>query len=303
MSHTSTLVDDFFQGNTCAVFGGAVVGEGADQGPGSLMSISDCTFLDNQAAEGGALTFDTLTVKVDGSTFLGNVASVDAGALATTNVVGTIVGAPNHFATTVTNSSFLGNVAMADPAAHAVLNGFVGAPGLSFAGGGGALVAYMNGYLNVDHDVFAGNQARAGDGGAILNGDASANLFGISAFVVQTQVTDSAFLGNSATTGNGGAIASETDGLSPASTAASTTLSVIGSTFGGNQAAGAGGAIYLDVSTATIASDLFAVDAAVIGSGIDAQASLVDGYASSDPRARAALKSSNLFLGDGLSLA
>ena len=302
VSHTSILVGDYFQGNTCAVFGGAVVGEGADQGADSLMSISGCTFVANQAAEGGALTFDTLTIKIDGSTFLGNVATVDGGALATTNVVGTIVGAPNAFATTVTNSSFLGNVAEDDPAAHVTLDGFTGAPGLNFAGGGGALTTYINGYLNVDRDVFTANRALNGDGGAILNGDSSANLFGISAYAVRTQVSNSVFLGNSATHGNGGAIASETDGLSPGSTVNSTVLSVTGSTFAANEARGAGGAIYLNVSAATISSDAFVLDSAPAGSGIAAQASQVDGFASSDPRARAALQSLNAFLIDGLSL-
>jgi predicted outer membrane repeat protein len=270
ISHTSTLVNDNFQGNTCAVFGGAVVGEGAYQGSNSTMSIVGSTFAHNQAAEGGAIVIDTLTVSVDSSTFLNNVASVDAGALATTNVVGTIVGAPNNFATTITNSSFVGNVCQADPGAHAVLNTFVGSPGLNFAYGGGALVAYMNGYLNVDSDSFIGNETLNGEGGAILNGDASANLFGISAFVVQTKVTRSTFIGNVAVNGNGGAIASESDHLSPVtSTIPPNTLIVSGSTFLGNFAADDGGAIYIESTTATIGpSDVYLLDFATDGDNV-----------------------------------
>ncbi len=302
VSHTSILTNDYFQGNTCAVFGGAVVGEGADQGPNSYMSISACTFVGNQGGEGGALVFDTLTIRITGSTFEGNVATVDAGALATTNVVGTIVGAPNNFQTTVTNSTFVDNVAENDPVAHATLNLFAGTPGLNFAGGGGALVTYMNGYLNVDQDQFLGNQTENGDGGAILNGDASANALGVSAYAVQTTVQNSIFIGNSAPKGNGGAIASETDGLSPGSTVSSTVLSVSGSLFSANRAAGSGGAIYLGVSTAEISGNIFAVDVASAGDGIFGEASEVNGFASSNPLARAALKRANAFLADMVSL-
>ena len=302
VSHTSILINDYFQGNTFAVFGGAVVGEGADQGPNSYMSISACAFIGNQGGEGGALVFDTLTIKIDDSTFEGNVAMVDAGALATTNVVGTIVGAPNNFQTTVTNSTFVNNVAEDNAAAHVVLNGFVGAPGLNFAGGGGALVTYMNGYLNVDQDQFIGNQTENGDGGAILNGDASANVYGISAYFVQTKVQNSLFLDNAAPNGNGGAIASETDGLSPGSTVSSTVLAVSGSLFGANRAAADGGAIYLDMSTSEISSNTFAFDWALAGDGIFGEASEVNGFASSSPLARAALKKANAFLADAVSL-
>ena len=48
-----------------------------------------------------AISQPTLPVLVEGSLFINNIATVAAGALATTNVVGTIVGAPNNFVTTV----------------------------------------------------------------------------------------------------------------------------------------------------------------------------------------------------------
>jgi predicted outer membrane repeat protein len=302
ISHTSTLVNDYFQDNSCAVFGGAVVGEGAYQGPNSAMTIQGSTFVHNQAAEGGAIVLDTLTVTIDGCSFLSNVATVDAGAVATTNVVATIAHAPNNFATTISHSLFLDNVCLADPAAHATLNNFVGVPGLNFANGGGALVAYMNGYLNVDHDVFLHNVTQNGDGGAILNGDASANLFGISAFAVQTTVTDSLFLDNQAPNGNGGAIASESDGLSPTSTLQATMLTVYRSTFAGNDSSGNGGAIYLARSAAAIADNLFAFDSASSGAGIYGTSAQVNGLASSDPLAALALKKANTFLGDAVVL-
>ena len=259
VSHTSTLINDTFKDNYCAVFGGAVVGEGASQGTASGMTISRSTFDHNVAAEGGALTFDTLTIKVDRSKFNDNIATVDAGAIATTNVVGTITHEPNHFATTVTNSAFTGNVCLADAAAHQALDFFSGpTPGLNFAFGGGALVAYMNGYINADHDVFSHNSTQNGDGGAILNGHASANLFGVTAYNVETTVTHSQFIGNRAENGNGGAIASEPDNLVSGESVDSQTLNLSGSQFVGNRATGNGGAISLDRSTATLDSTSFA---------------------------------------------
>jgi hypothetical protein len=275
VSHTSFIANDYFQGNTCAVFGGAIVGEGAAQGPTSEMVVQDSTFVGNKAAEGGAITIDTLTVQVTRSNFTDNVATVDAGALATTNVVGTMVGVSNHFATTITDSSFLGNTCEADPAAHTALDNFLHTRGLDFAYGGGALVAYMNGFLNVDHDLFVGNETLNGDGGAILNGNASANLAGISAYDVTTNVTDSIFLGNRAVNGNGGAIASESDNLSPDSTVASTVLSVTGSAFLGNQASGDGGAISLDSTTASLLADSYFFNVAALGDDVHSHKSIV----------------------------
>lgn len=268
ISHTSLVANDYFQGNTCAVFGGAIVGEGAAQGANSTMIVQGSTFVGNQAGEGGAITIDTLNVLVNNSTFLNNIATVDAGALATTNVVGTIVGVTHDYATTVTHSTFIGNVAQDNPTAHTNLDNFNGPFGLDFASGGGALVDYMNGNLNVDHDVFLGNEAQNGDGGAILNGDSSINLGTLSAYAVNTSVTDSLFLDNRALAGNGGAIASESDGLSPNSTPASTVLSVSRSIFLGNQAAGDGGAIYLQATTATLEQDAFLFNLAMLGNDV-----------------------------------
>ncbi len=200
-------------------------------------------------------------------------------ALATTNIVGTLVHVENDYATTITGSTFQGNQAVADPAAHAALDNLSGAPGLDLAQGGGALVTYANGYLHVVNDQFLDNIAWNHDGGAILNGDSSGNLSGISAFAVHTTVEDSTFRGNQALNGNGGAIASESDNLSPTSTSASTVLSATGSTFEKNTASGFGGVFYLDDSTASIsgnktrnnrattANDTYATSTAVVVTG------------------------------------
>ncbi|MDB5318676.1 MAG: exported protein of unknown function [Phycisphaerales bacterium] len=301
-SHTSLVDHCYFQDNTSAVFGGAIVGEGAYQGVDSSMTVSRSTFVHNSAPEGGAIVLDTLTVNIDSCTFTNNQSTVNAGAIATTNVVGTIVGAKNDFATTVTRSTFTDNATQADKSIHDTFFPF---PGINFARGGGALVAYMNGYLNVDHCLFVHNATRDSDGGAILNGNASANigagvLFAgsppITAYVVQTTITDSVFLNNQAPNGAGGAIASESDGVSPLSTAADSRLSVSGSAFAANRSSGNGGAIALSSSSAKINGNLFAFNQGDQGDAIFATHSNINGFASSDPQALASLKANNLFL-------
>jgi predicted outer membrane repeat protein len=156
------------------------------------------------------------------------------------------------------------------------------AAGLDFALGGGALVAYMNGYLNVTSSEFFNNVAQNGPGGAILNGDAAGNnLFGlgVDAFVVSTSVTHCSFGGNQALSGNGGAIASQSDSVfcPPGRTIASTALSVADSLFVGNSATGDGGALYLNDSTSTLHDNLYQSNHAVMGNSILATMSIVNG--------------------------
>jgi predicted outer membrane repeat protein len=315
-SHTSTIDNCYFQDNGCAVFGGAMVGEGAYQGANSEMTITNSTFVHNTAPEGGAIVFDTLTVTIDGCTFTNNVSTVNGGAISTTNVVGTIVGAPNHFATSISNSTFTGNSTLADQHSHDTFFPF---PGINFARGGGALVAYMNGFYNIDHCSFTGNVALQSDGGAILNGNASANIPAgalypgspaITAYAVDTQVTHSVFLDNQAPNGSGGAIASETDGLSPASTNADTRLTLDHSILrdnasgGGGGGNGNGGAIYLCSSTALITKVILqGNDAVLAGNALFGSASVVNGLASSDPLALTTLTQANVLQADDVALA
>ena len=213
-------------------------------------------------------------------------------ALATTNVVDTIVNAayfgPGHvftkFATTISNCQFSHNVAQGDRAQHDALFGGPSA-GLNFAMGGGALLAYMNGYLNVVDSTFRDNVAENGDGGAILNGGAEAqNVFatGADAFDVLTTVVNSTFVGNEAA-GNGGAIASLPGALLTIATrtVANTTVSATSSNFKDNSAAGNGGAIYLGASTATISNNAYEKNHAALGNSLYGVHSIINGSSTS----------------------
>ena len=74
--------------------------------------------------------------------------------MSTTNIVDTIVNAVffggshvfTKFTTTVSNGIFTNNIAQGDQSQHDVMLGGLAA-GFDFPLGGGALVAYMNGYL------------------------------------------------------------------------------------------------------------------------------------------------------------
>jgi hypothetical protein len=291
-AHTGSISTSVFEDNTAAL-GGAIVGEGTFPNENSRLDITDSTFERNTAVEGGAIVFDSLTTIVRNSRFESNVATVTAGALATTNVIDAIANAvffgPLHvfikFATTISSCEFSNNVARGDQAAH---DAFAGGPaaGLNLALGGGALVAYMNGYLNVVDSWFRDNVAENGDGGAILNGRSEAQnalSTGAVAFDVRTTVVNSTFIGNTALTGNGGAIASLPGSILsiPERTVANTTLSAISSDFKANSAGRDGGAIYLDASTATFKTNAYAGNQAALGKSIYGIGSVINGSSTS----------------------
>jgi predicted outer membrane repeat protein len=247
------------------------VGEGTFPNPSSQMNIDQSVFTDNEAIEGGAIVFDSLTASVQETTFQSNHAFVNGGALSTTNVVDTIVytvfGQTTipFFATTIANCQFTANVADGNLTIHDTE--MLGSPDVSkidFALGGGALVTYINGYTDVRNSVFKDNRALGGDGGAILNGaSATVGGFGATAYDVQTTVKNSTFVGNSAPAGNGGAIASLRDPrvyttvdfrVAPRE---NTRMIVDNSDFQSNSTGGKGAGMYFDYSTAQFKNNRF----------------------------------------------
>jgi predicted outer membrane repeat protein len=287
-AHTASIESTTFDSNSAGVFGGAIVGEGTLPNDDSNLDINHCTFVGNTAFEGGAVVFDSQKTTVRNSMFQGNVATVNAGALSTTNVVDTIVNGTffgpaspfTKFGTTVTNCDFINNQTLGDQAAHdSALGGIT--TGLNFAFGGGALVAYMNGYLDVSGSRFLNNVVLGGDGGAILNGRSEAeNVFGsgADAFEVRTTISGCTFRGN-LSAGNGGAVASMPGLLYTLDerTVGSTAVSVTGSIFSKNSAAGFGGGIYLDRSTATIGSNTYGGNQATKGPSLYGVDSVING--------------------------
>jgi hypothetical protein len=272
--HTSTISTTIFDSNSTGLFGGAIVGEGTLPNAQSKMVIDRSLFVGNEAIEGGAIVFDSLTTNITNTVFQANHAFVNGGGLSTTNVVDTIVytvfGLPPDqrpfYATTIANCEFDGNVADGNQTIHDTeMFGGPDLSGIDFALGGGAIVTYMNGYTNVSNSTFNNNQALNGDGGAILNGrSANAGGFGAFAYDVQTTVSNSTFSGNSAPAGNGGAIASLRDPRTNFQIAAreNTRLVVNNSTFQKNSAGLNGGGLYFNYSTANFAKNSFTANTA-----------------------------------------
>lgn len=269
--HTSRISTTVFDSNSTGLFGGALVGEGTFPNPNSQMNIDRSMFTGNEAIEGGAIVFDSLTANVQDTVFQSNHAFVNGGALSTTNVVDTIAYTMSgqttipFFATTIANCQFIANVADGNLTIHDT--GMFGPPDANrgdFALGGGALVTYMNGYADVSNSVFKDNRALGGDGGAILNG-ASARFSESRAIAydVQTTVRNSTFTGNSALAGNGGAIASLRDPRVynkvdfRVAARENTRMIVDNSNFQSNRTGGNGASMYFDHSTARLKDNNF----------------------------------------------
>ncbi|MCB1111514.1 MAG: hypothetical protein H7A37_10545 [Chlamydiales bacterium] len=283
--HTMIVEDTLFERNTSFFFGGAIVSEGTYPNEASKMIIKDSMFRDNFALEGGAVVVDSLDTFIDNTVFRDNVASVNAGALATTNVVNTLFGGPSPYRTTVTDSVFENNIAMGNLDDWNFMNAAIStfAPGLAinFSLGGGAVVNYMNGNLDIHDSLFRNNEALNGDGGAILSGNAVSTVFGnLVAAGVETNITDSVFINNKALNGNGGAIAAESLIGYVAPSRAANIINIQDSNFIRNSASDEGNRIWLQDVNATLNDNR--VLGRVSGSDIYAANSVVNDISSSN---------------------
>lgn len=238
------------------------------------VTVTDSTFTDNQAYNGGALAVTNSKLVVDSSTFTTNAAAGSGGA----------IWADHPTDLTVTDSTFDGNISV-DQGGAVYLDGVIGdgaAPaitGSTFSGnraaneGGGIFVASTGGSpsgvrtLTVDSSTFDGNAGIVG--GAIASDQG------------RVAVTGSTFTDNEATDGAGGAIASGgaiSVGSShftgnAASTyggavAANGPATITGSTFAGNTAGSNGGALALvGDPTPTVTDSTFTGNQADVDAG------------------------------------
>ncbi len=238
-----------FTGNTASASGvGGGAGGGAIYSDNGTLVMTSGTFTDNTAPSGGGGAIEVLygTATLSGGTFTGNVASGGAAiqdALATltlsnstfTSNSGTVfAGAIDNGSSTatVTNCTFTDNTA---PFAGAINN-----------------FNRSEGGLSVSGSTFTGNEATAGQGGAIYN------TLGSSTGV--RTVNNSEFFGNQATSGGGAIYDNPTYGGS----GAGLVLTVSNSTFTLNEATGAsdGGALLNDGGTITLTDSTFSSDEA-----------------------------------------
>ena len=253
---------------------------------GSNITVNNVQFLNNVAnQDGGGMFANNSTIVITSSYFANNSAGTRGGAL---EVLNTFEGSTAHtskISSTIFDSNIsglfggaiVGEGGMPNLASYMDidLSTFVN----NYAIEGGALVTYMNGYLNVSNSSFNKNIARNGDGGAILNGRAGAHGggFQVIAYDVGTTVTNSRFVGNSAPAGNGGAIASLQDNYFLSGDKSNYRLTVTDSDVHANDAGGNGGGIYLNVSTATLTNNNLGGNHAAIGRAIYASQSRLNG--------------------------
>lgn len=276
--HSAYVYSCVFEENSALNFGGAIVVEGTQPNPASKAVVKNSLFFKNSAYEGGAIVVDSETAVVECCRFLKNLAYINGGAIATTNIVSALNAAasrvpivPANYTTTVDDCFFCENLCEANAQLRAVI---LGGPtlGISFPIGGGAITTYLNGLLNVNNSKFYANVSY-GDAGAILNGKSSASnptfvaANALEVYAARTTVNNSEFIDNVAR-GSGGAIASEKDDVVFAPPIvfdpAKIQLNVFSSLFKKNVAYVRGGAIYLNTSTALLIDNCFKCNKALV---------------------------------------
>ncbi|HJT36112.1 MAG TPA: hypothetical protein VJ783_29085 [Pirellulales bacterium] len=168
---TVNLANDIFANNAALDHGGAIT-----NGPGSVLSVVNCSFLGNQAlgqvgsayVEGGAIwntdnTGAGATATVVDCTFIGNRARAADGGKLTGSVLGETAGGAIHSegpdSLTVRNSTFVDNQAIAGNGGDG--SQASGAYRIDWAHGG-AIVNDGGQYFAADGCTFSDNQAIAG---------------------------------------------------------------------------------------------------------------------------------------------
>jgi predicted outer membrane repeat protein len=286
---TLTLWGSVLSGNSTNGDGGAVLNSG------TWAAIGRCTFSDNSstASDGGAVCNESVLTVAD-STFSGNSALLDGGAISS----GSAFGGVPALRLTVVDSVFSDDTAARNGGgAIANLLGSLSVTGSSFSGcsayGGGAVWNFIDNTASaaVSDSTFTDNHATAG--GAVYNGLIAGFITGELGAI---QVSASTFVDNSALN-NGGAIhddaglvvrTSTFSGNSAANGGAISTSGpasvglldqITNSTLFGNRADHSGGAIF-HASAAPLLVESCTIDGNVAGSagggGIRAQAGAGD---------------------------
>jgi len=230
-SGTLTVTGSTFSDNNAFYDGGAI--DSGDDSATGILNVSGTTFSGNTAGWGGAIdSGDTSggsvgTLDVTNSSFTGNSASVNGGAIDNGNDTGTGT-------LSLSGSTLTGNSATDD--GGAIDNGDDGGTGT----------------LTMTNSTLSGNSTGAHNGGAIDNGDNDGKG--------TLTVSGSTFSDDAASSGTGGAINS-------ADASGTGTLDVTTSTFSANSASGSGGAIdsgdYSGKGSATVSTSTFSDNSTV----------------------------------------
>lgn len=251
--------------------------------------IRACTFADNEAGYAGAVQLLGVDGEVEHTAFLRNVGRQRGGALLASNVFSLFDQfnglRPGFGAVRVDHALFVGNRALGMPESL-LSEEFPGLmTDLEQPTGGGAIFSEAGYDLVVSDSTFLDNSAADGDGGAIHNAAIHLWFFVLPSPPAPTDygatlsVVNSRFVGNKTLgAGAGGALAnggSQADGRSSDAfgndvrdTAAVADVSIVGSIFEGNSAAGGGGALAnWNSSASSVAHSRFVANSAAAGGG------------------------------------
>lgn len=148
---TLSVADCIFTGNTAADGGGAI-----NNNDGGVLTVTHCTFDSNSATSYGGAIFSSGTATITGTTLSGN--SADSGGAITNGFGGTLA---------IVNATLSGNTAVSTAGGVYVNGGTVTAINSTFSGNsapnGGAARAF--GTLNLTNCTVSGNSAQTSGGG------------------------------------------------------------------------------------------------------------------------------------------
>lgn len=301
-SHTYSVDHSLFQNNTSVVAGGGMVAQGIGALSTTLVNIQSSVFDHNvtTVGAGGGILMSNIVTNINASSFTNNTTSFFGGGVCFNNLTAFATGTPEVGHLTLTNSLIANNTEVGNPALLPVFFGIISSVfGVSGGGiiGGGGLTVHEDASAVVSNNIFIGNTALNGDGGAILNGgaifslDSNPSVLGLEGGI--TIATNNIMIDNTAT--NGGGIASE-GAVSLASLNSPVILTATNNAITSNSATNSGGGLYLNHTQATITKNIFALNSATTADEVYGNDAVINGKLSSSSAALISLLTNNLFL-------
>ncbi|PJE09896.1 hypothetical protein [Legionella sp.] len=186
--HFLTVTSSKFANNFAAAFGGGGVNVfGILPNAGSQALISGCEFTHNLGGVGGAIYLDSIATTVTQSSFSGNAAQLQGGAIFSSNFGNSVFGVPLPTQSRIVNNVFANNAIVGVPAGtssplfffNQIANQFSNNNSgtvTTMAPGGGAIAVDLSGNAKISSNAFTGNIAISSSvgepdrGGAILIG-------------------------------------------------------------------------------------------------------------------------------------
>lgn len=262
---TATITDSELSVNTAANIGGAIVVANAS------LTLTDSLILNNSAGAQGGGIFNirsengTSTVTVNGSTFDGNTAATDGGALYNLAGIASIVGGK------ITGNSANYGGGISNNGGTLVVNGTHFEDNVAQAFGGG-ISTFAGANTTVSNATFSGNTAATGAGiwnDATLAVEATTLDGNVAVYVNDDYLYGGAVYNEGSLTLTNSTVSNNESPHGGGLTNNGGNVTISNVTFAGNKAAGLGGAILnYDSGTLTITSSTISQNQADVGGGL-----------------------------------